>query len=51
MFVFPAREGIVPPKVFVDFAATVPNPLQLPPTEVAEKSAGWLADWGTVMGR
>lgn len=51
MFVFPAREGIVPPKVFVDFAVTVPHPLQLPPTQVAQNSATWLDDWGTVMGR
>jgi thiamine transport system substrate-binding protein len=51
MFVFPARQGITLPDVFVDFAADVPNPLQLEPSDVAEKLPGWLAEWGTVMGR
>jgi thiamine transport system substrate-binding protein len=51
MFVFPAREGTPLPQVFVDFAADVPNPLQLPPDDVAANVADWLSTWGEVMGR
>ena len=51
MFVFPALAGVIPPKVFVDFAATVKEPLQLPSREVAEKQSQWLDEWGQVMGR
>lgn len=51
MFVFPARQGVDLPQVFVDFAADVPNPLQLPPDEVATNVAEWLTTWGEVMGR
>ena len=51
MFVFPARTGTPLPQVFTDFAATVDAPLQLPAADVADGLSGWLADWGTVMGR
>lgn len=51
MFVFPARSGTPLPQVFTDFAATVEEPLQLPPAEVAARLSTWLAEWGTVMGR
>lgn len=51
MFVFPARTGTPLPQVFVDFAAVIPNPLQLEPSVVAENLQGWLAEWGSVMGR
>jgi thiamine transport system substrate-binding protein len=51
MFVFPAREGTPLPQVFVDFAAEVPNPLLLPPDDVAANVADWLSTWGEVMGR
>jgi thiamine transport system substrate-binding protein len=51
MFVFPAREGTPLPDVFTRFAAVVPDPLQLPATQVADSLSTWLADWGTVMGR
>ena len=51
MFVFPARAGVALPEVFTKFAATVDDPLQLDPTVVADSLPGWLADWGTVMGR
>ncbi|MDD2857122.1 MAG: thiamine ABC transporter substrate-binding protein [Candidatus Nanopelagicales bacterium] len=51
MFVFPARSGTPLPDVFTKFAAVVPNPSQLPATEVAANLRTWLADWGTVMGR
>ncbi len=51
MFVFPARADTPLPQVFTDFAADVPDPLQLPADDVAAGLPGWLADWGTVMGR
>jgi len=51
MFVFPALAGVIPPKVFVEFAAPVKEPLQIPSREVAEKQAQWLDEWGQVMGR
>ena len=51
MFVFPARADVPLPDVFTKFAATVPSPLQLEPQKVADGISGWLADWGTVMGR
>jgi len=51
MFVFPALAGVIPPKVFVEFAAPVKEPLQIPSREVAEKQAQWLDEWDKVMGR
>lgn len=51
MFVFPARDGVPLPEVFEKFAAQVPAPLQLDPQDVSDGLAGWLADWGRVMGR
>jgi thiamine transport system substrate-binding protein len=51
MFVFPARSGVALPEVFTKFAAKVDSPLMLDPTAVAAGLDGWLADWGTVMGR
>jgi thiamine transport system substrate-binding protein len=51
MFVFPARSDTALPQVFVDFAADVPSPLQLAPEVVAQNLSGWLAAWGSVMGR
>ena len=51
MFVFPARSGTPLPQVFTDFAAEVPQPLQLEPTRVAASLPDWLAEWGAVMGR
>lgn len=51
MFVFPARADVPLPEVFEKFAAVVPKPLQLDPQDVSDGLAGWLTDWGTVMGR
>ena len=51
MFVFPALAGVIPPRVFVKFAAPVKEPLQIPSREVAEKQAQWLDEWDKVMGR
>ncbi|MFM7145078.1 MAG: thiamine ABC transporter substrate binding subunit [Actinomycetales bacterium] len=51
MFVFPAREGTPLPEVFTRFAAQVPEPAQLPATEVADNLKTWLTEWDTVMQR
>jgi len=51
MFMFPALAGVIPPKVFAEFAAPVKEPLQIPARDVAEKQSQWLDEWGQVMGR
>lgn len=51
MFVFPARTGTPLPEVFTRFAAVVPDPAQLPASDVAENLDDWLRAWGAVMGR
>jgi len=51
MFVFPARANTPLPEVFTKFAANVPNPLQLPASEVKTNLKSWLTSWGQVMGR
>jgi thiamine transport system substrate-binding protein len=45
MFVFPARKGIALPDVFTKFAATIADPLQLPPDQVTANRDKWIADW------
>ena len=45
------KSGFKGSKKSTSFAATVPEPLQLPAAEVADRLPTWLADWGTVMGR
>jgi thiamine transport system substrate-binding protein len=45
MFVFPVRRGTPLPDVFTKFAATIADPLQLRPDEVAAKRDGWVRDW------
>jgi thiamine transport system substrate-binding protein len=51
MFVFPARMNVELPEVFVEFAAEIADPLQLPPVEVERNLSSWLTTWGEVMGR
>jgi len=51
MFVFPARTGTPLPEVFTAFAAEVPDPAQLPASDVAANLDDWLKAWGAVMGR
>ncbi|HYN75328.1 MAG TPA: thiamine ABC transporter substrate-binding protein [Candidatus Limnocylindria bacterium] len=51
MFVFPAREDVALPKVFADFAAVPPNPLSLPPTDIAEHREEWVDAWTDVVLR
>lgn len=51
MFVFPTRDGIALPPVFDQFAADVPQPLQLPAQDVTANLPTWLDQWNSVMGR
>ena len=51
MFVFPARENVTLPAVFTKYASVVPDPVQLPASDVDANLAEWLAQWGEVMGR
>lgn len=51
MFVFPARANVPVPDVFSQFAAVVPQPLQLPASEVEANLSDWLETWTAVMGR
>ena len=51
MFVFPARANVPVPDVFSQFAAVVPEPLQLPAGEVEANLSDWLETWTAVMDR
>lgn len=44
-FVFPVLPGAELPKVFEDNAVMAPDPLSLPPTEVAANRDAWVAAW------
>jgi thiamine transport system substrate-binding protein len=44
-FVFPVLPQVELPKVFEDNAALAPNPLSLPPSEVAGNRDAWVAAW------
>jgi thiamine transport system substrate-binding protein len=45
MFVFPAREGVELPDVFVDFAELPADPLSLPPGEIGANRERWIREW------
>ncbi|MGH8985205.1 MAG: thiamine ABC transporter substrate-binding protein [Acidimicrobiia bacterium] len=45
MFVFPVREGIALPDVFVEFAELPPEPLSLPSDEIGENRERWIREW------
>jgi thiamine transport system substrate-binding protein len=45
MFVFPVREGVALPDVFVEFADVPPEPLTLPPDEIGENREQWIREW------
>jgi thiamine transport system substrate-binding protein len=45
MFVFPVREGAKLPPEFVKFAKVAPNPLALPPKEIARNRDRWISEW------
>jgi thiamine transport system substrate-binding protein len=45
MFVFPVREGVALPDVFVEFADEPPDPLTLPADEIGENRERWIREW------
>jgi thiamine transport system substrate-binding protein len=45
MFVFPVRDGVTLPDVFVRFADLPPEPLDLPPDEIGENRDRWIEEW------
>ncbi|MFI5046111.1 MAG: thiamine ABC transporter substrate binding subunit [Acidimicrobiia bacterium] len=45
MFVFPVRDGTPLPPVFEKFADVAPNPLTLPPAEIAQHRDQWIEQW------
>lgn len=45
MFVFPAREGVELPEVFVEHADVPSEPLSLPPDEIGEHRERWIREW------
>ena len=45
MFVFPVREGVALPDVFVQFAELPPDPLSLPAGEIGENREQWIREW------
>lgn len=45
MFVFPVRDGVTLPQVFVDFADVPDDPYELPPNEIGEQRDTWIDEW------
>lgn len=51
MFVFPAREGIELPEVFVDFAKRAESPLELDANTIAAERENWVEEWTQIVLR
>lgn len=51
MFVFPANSLIVPPEVFVEHAAVVPEPITIDQETLGEDRDRWIEDWTDVVLR
>ncbi|MBA2327906.1 MAG: thiamine ABC transporter substrate-binding protein [Actinobacteria bacterium] len=45
MFVFPVRDGVLLPDVFVQFAEVPPEPLTLDPDEIGDNRDRWIEEW------
>jgi thiamine transport system substrate-binding protein len=45
MFVYPVLEGAKLPAVFVEFSEVAPDPLSLPPQEIAQGRDRWIEEW------
>ncbi|HEX6311496.1 MAG TPA: thiamine ABC transporter substrate-binding protein [Acidimicrobiia bacterium] len=51
MFVFPVREGVELPEVFVEFADVPDDPLDLPADEIGENRESWIREWTDIVLR
>ena len=51
MFVFPAREDIMLPEVFAEYALIPENPAHVDPAEIEAKREEWIQGWMEVMLR
>lgn len=49
MFVFPVMETVTLPEVFVDHAATVDDPLQVPPATIGANRERWIDEWTSIV--
>jgi thiamine transport system substrate-binding protein len=49
MYVFPANSQAVAPEVFVQNAATVPDPIQMDPALIAANRDRWVEEWTDVV--
>jgi thiamine transport system substrate-binding protein len=45
MFVYPVRDGALLPPAFVEHARVAPDPLSLPPEQIAANRDDWIAQW------
>ena len=51
MFVFPARDGVELPEVFVEHAATPEEVFELPPEEIDANREDWIDRWTDIVLR
>jgi thiamine transport system substrate-binding protein len=51
MFVFPVREGVELPDVFVEFADVPDESLELPPEDIGENREAWIREWTDIVLR
>jgi thiamine transport system substrate-binding protein len=51
MFVYPVLEGAQLPRAFVKYAQVAPDPLSLPPAEIAANRDRWIDQWTDIVLR
>jgi thiamine transport system substrate-binding protein len=51
MFVLPARNGVPLPPVFLQFAPSIPKPLQLSPQTIGANRDRWVREWTDIVIR
>ena len=51
MFVYPVLEGAQLPRAFVKYAQVAPDPLSLPPAEIAANRDRWIDEWTDIVLR
>lgn len=49
LFVFPVREGVALPEVFVEHATVAADPLSLPASDIAARQQEWIEEWTTTV--